>query len=201
MSATYSINIEGMRNLDSGRAGSNSLCSLLSHTQPAMSGRRGRSFGCQNSVNSSKGNWLARMLHSDSFPYLPSMPCWVFSPGSLVESMGPRNTNSLPWNHIWVYPPKFLGGLKLSPTFHHSPSVQPWILSINNKTDTVLINILLELRIKKTNSSFEVIHTEIGMADKSIAYILKAEQLSKLAYSLGWGLCLFCSLTGLYHSA
>ena len=77
----------------------------------------------------------------------------------------------------------------------------PWILSINNKPDTVLINILLELRIKKTNSSFEVIHTEIVMADKSIAYILKAEQLSKLAYSLGWGLCLFCSLTGLYHSA
>ena len=65
----------------------------------------------------------------------------------------------------------------------------------------MLINILLEPRIKKTNSSSEVIHTEIGMADKSIAYILKVEQLSKLAYSLGWGLCLFCSLTGLYHSA
>lgn len=62
----------------------------------------------------------------------------------------------------------------------------PWILSINNKTDTGLINILLEPRIKKTNSSSEVIHTEIGMADKSIAYILKVEQLSKLAYSLGW---------------
>ena len=77
----------------------------------------------------------------------------------------------------------------------------PWILSINNKTDTVWINILLEPRIKKTNSSSEVIHTEIGMADKSIAYILKVEQLSKLAYSLGWGLRLFCSLTGLYHSA
>lgn len=98
--------------------------------------------------------------------------------------------------------PQFLGGLKLSPTFHHSPSVQPWIpFHQAIKLTSVLINILLELKSRETNSSFEVIHTEIGMADKSIAYILENRtQFIQISLFIRVGIMSVLFLTGLYSA-